>query len=133
MLKGIPNFLWDALPRMAGTMFHEGGAVNVGFPTVLTPVRLQSRVNPLVANELCALAKSSVTLVTLKGLYLGVGPLMLSQVFPAAEALLTCLTRKAFLNQPRMPPGTWVPSQGCPAFVESLSVSGVTVLVANEG
>ena len=83
-------------------MFGEGGAAEEGLPTVPTLIWPHSRVAHLVANELCTLANSFLTLVTLKGLLPGVKPLMLSQVFAAVEGFLAFVTLKGLLTSPWM-------------------------------
>lgn len=81
-------------------MFGEGSAVDEALPTVPTFIWLHSRVDHLVANKLCTLAKGLPTPVTLKGLRPGVNPLMLGQVFAAAKCFLTFLTLKVLFTSP---------------------------------
>lgn len=94
-LKGVLTLV-DAL------MFGEGGAAVEGLPTGSTFIWPHSRVDHLVANKLCTLAKSFATLVTFKGLLPDVNPLVPSQVFAAAEGFLAFVTLKVLLADPWM-------------------------------
>lgn len=94
-LKGVLALVDDL-------MFGKGGDSAESLPTVLTFIWPHSRVYDLVANELCTLDKGFSTLFTLKWLLPGVKPLMLSQVFAAAECFLAGVTLEVLLATPWM-------------------------------
>lgn len=120
--------LKGALAQVGALMLGEEGPADEGLPAVSTFIGPHSRVSHLVAIKLCTLAKGFPTLVALKGLLPSVNPLVLSEVFAAAESFLTFVTLSAGR---RMFFLFWVLIQGLSTLVKSLFFSGVNALVAS--